>query len=175
MPFTLLVGGARSGKSTLSVRLGAAFDGQVVVIVTAEPRDDEMAERIRWHREQRPAEWTTVEAPTGIADAIRAAPAEAFVVLDCLTLWVSNAIEAGLGDDGVVAEARTAVAALAERAAPGVVVSNEVGMGIVPVNDLARRYRDTLGRVNAVFAERAERALLVVAGRVIPLEELTSA
>ena len=163
MPFTFLVGGARSGKSTLSVKMASAFDGPVMVIVTAEPRDEEMAERIRWHRQQRPDEWTTVEAPTGIADAIRAAPSDAFVVLDCLTLWVSNTIEA-----------RRAAAALAERAAPAVVVSNEVGMGIVPVNELARRYRDTLGRVNAVFAEAAERALLVVAGRVLPLEELTS-
>jgi adenosylcobinamide kinase/adenosylcobinamide-phosphate guanylyltransferase len=174
MPFTFLVGGARSGKSTLSVRMASESDGPVVVIATAEPRDDEMAERIQWHREQRPAEWTTVEAPTGIADAIHTAPAEAFVVLDCLTLWVSNAIEDG-SDDGVVAEARTAAAALAQRTVPAVVVSNEVGMGIVPVNELARRYRDLLGWVNAVFAEAAERALLVVAGRVLPLEELTSA
>jgi adenosyl cobinamide kinase/adenosyl cobinamide phosphate guanylyltransferase len=175
MPFTFLVGGARSGKSTLSVRMASEFAGPVLVIVTAEPRDDEMAERIRWHREQRPDGWTTVEAPTGIADAIHAAPANAFVVLDCLTLWVSNAIEEGLGDDGVVAEARRAAAALAERTAPAVVVSNEVGMGIVPVNELARRYRDSLGRVNAAFAGAAERALLVVAGRVLPLEELTTA
>ena len=81
-------------------------------------------------------------------------------MLDCLTLWVSNAIEAGLGDDEIVAEAREVATTLAKRDAPAVVVTNEVGLGIVPMNELARRYRDTLGRVNTAFVSEAERALL---------------
>jgi adenosyl cobinamide kinase/adenosyl cobinamide phosphate guanylyltransferase len=90
-------------------------------------------------------------------------------------LWVSNAIEANLSDEQIVDEARTIATALAKREAPAVVVTNEVGLGIVPMNALARRYRDTLGRVNATFVAEAERAYLVVAGRALPLAEVTLA
>jgi adenosyl cobinamide kinase/adenosyl cobinamide phosphate guanylyltransferase len=171
MALTLLLGGARSGKSELSVRLAASSDHPVVVVVTAEARDDEMAERIRRHREARPSSWTTVEASVEVEHAVHELPADAFVVLDCLSLWVSNAIEAGLEDDVIVEHARRVATALAGRGAPAVVVSNEVGLGIVPVNALARRYRDALGRVNVVFAKASERSYLVVAGKSLPLEE----
>lgn len=101
MAFTFLVGGARSGKSGLALRLASKHDGPVVVLATAEARDDEMAERIRRHREARPRTWTTVEASLGLAPVVRDLRADAFVILDCLSLWVSNAIEAGLGDDAI--------------------------------------------------------------------------
>jgi adenosylcobinamide kinase / adenosylcobinamide-phosphate guanylyltransferase len=173
MPYTFLIGGARSGKSSLAVRLASAVDRLVVVVATAEARDDEMAERIRAHRASRPDGWETVEAPIGLLDAVDGASEDACVVLDCLTLWVSNAIEAGASGEQIDAEARTVTSILAGRPASSVVVSNEVGLGIVPANALARTYRDVLGRVNASFAARASRSLFVVAGRALPLEEVT--
>jgi adenosyl cobinamide kinase/adenosyl cobinamide phosphate guanylyltransferase len=175
MGMTVLLGGARSGKSELSSRLASSADRPVVVVVTAEPRDEEMAERIRRHRGARPSAWTTVEAPLHLAEAIGGVALDAFVLLDCLTLWVSNAIEANLSDEQIVDEAREIASALAKRDAPAVVVTNEVGLGIVPINALARRYRDTLGRVNATFVADADRAYLVVAGRALPLAEVTLA
>jgi adenosylcobinamide kinase/adenosylcobinamide-phosphate guanylyltransferase len=173
MPYTFLVGGARSGKSSIAVRLVSAFDGPVVVVATAEARDDEMAERIRAHRASRPDGWRTVEAPIELLGAVEGAGEDACVILDCLTLWVSNAIEAGASGEDVDAEARKVTSILAGRPASSVVVSNEVGLGIVPANALARTYRDVLGRVNASFAAEASRSLFVVAGRGLPLEEVT--
>jgi adenosylcobinamide kinase / adenosylcobinamide-phosphate guanylyltransferase len=171
MAITFLLGGARSGKSGLAVRLASSTDRPVVVVATAEGRDDEMAERIRRHRDARPASWSTIESPLGLGATIGAVGPDAFVILDCLSLWVSNAIEAGEDDDGVIAEAGRVAARLSDRDAPSVVVSNEVGLGIVPVNALARRYRDVLGRVNVTFADAADEAYLVVAGRSLPLAE----
>ena len=169
MPFTLLLGGARSGKSDAALRLATSSGRPVVVVATAAPRDDEMAERIRWHRAARPPEWTTLEVPLDVAAALGQVPPEAFVVVDCLSLWVSNAIEAGATSDGIESDARSVAGRLAAREGPAAVVSNEVGLGIVPVNELGRRYRDELGRVNAAFAREASRAFLVVAGRALEL------
>ena len=173
MPYTFLVGGARSGKSTLAVRLASAFDGPVLVMATAEVRDDDMAERIRAHRAARPAEWEVVEAPLGLFGAIEGVREDASVVLDCLTLWVSNVLEDGAADEDIEGESRKVASVLASRTAPSVVVSNEVGLGIVPANALARRYRDVLGRVNAYYAAEAARSFFVVAGRGMPLHEVT--
>lgn len=170
-----MLGGARSGKSELSSKLAGAANLPVVMVVTAEARDEEMTERIRRHRESRPAAWITVEAPVEVAKAVGELAPNAFVVLDCLSLWVSNAIEAKLGDDRILDEAREIASALAKREVPAVVVSNEVGLGIVPMNALGRRYRDTLGRVNATFVDAAERAYFVVAGRALALEDVTLA
>jgi adenosylcobinamide kinase / adenosylcobinamide-phosphate guanylyltransferase len=172
MPYTFLMGGARSGKSTLAVRLASEFDGPVVVVATAEARDDDMAERIRAHRASRPADWEVVDAPLGLLGAIEGVREDTSVVLDCLTLWVSNALENGAADDDIEGEARKVASALASRAAPSVVVSNEVGLGIVPTNALARHYRDLLGWVNASFAAEASNAYFVVAGRGLPLREV---
>jgi adenosyl cobinamide kinase/adenosyl cobinamide phosphate guanylyltransferase len=172
MPYTFLVGGARSGKSSLAVRLASAFEGPVVVVATAEARDDDMAERIRAHRSARPPEWEVVEAPMGLLGAVEGIREDASVILDCLTLWVSNALEEGPSEGDIDGEARKVASTLATRAAPSVVVSNEVGLGIVPANELARRYRDVLGRVNASFAAEASRCFFVVAGRGLPLDEV---
>ena len=168
MAMTLLLGGARSGKSALAERLAARWDGPVAVVVTAQARDAEMAERIR-HRAQRPAGWQTIEEPLELEAALANAPAGAQVLLDCLTLWVSNLLEQGLTDDQVTGRARSAAATAAARPGPTVVVSNEVGSGIVPADALARRYRDLLGQVNAVWAATADQTLLLVAGRAMPL------
>jgi len=169
MPLTLLLGGAGAGKSRFAARLAEAAGGPVVVIATAEPRDEEMAERIRRHRERRPAEWATVEEPADLEGALSSAPEEAVAILDCLTLWVSNLIERGLSDRDIEDRAAKAASLAAARGAGTVAVSNEVGSGVVPTNALARRYRDLLGRVNAIWAETADRSALVVAGRLLPL------
>ena len=170
MGLSVLLGGARSGKSDLSRRLATASGRPVVVIVTGEARDEEMTERIRRHRAARPSSWETVEAPRALREAVRELDGGAFAVLDCLTLWVSNLIEAGVSDDEILDEAREIATTLAERDASSVVVTNEVGLGIVPMHELARRYRDTLGRVNAAFVSEAQHAYLVVAGRALSLE-----
>jgi adenosylcobinamide kinase / adenosylcobinamide-phosphate guanylyltransferase len=170
MALTFLLGGARSGKSTLAVRLASEWGGPVVFVATAERRGDpEMDARIEAHVAERPPEWETVEAPLELGRAVAAASAEACVVVDCLTLWVSNALEAGWSDVEAEAAAAELVRVATAREAPTVVVSNEVGLGVVPETRLGRRYRDVLGRVNAAVAAEADRALLVVAGRALEL------
>jgi adenosyl cobinamide kinase/adenosyl cobinamide phosphate guanylyltransferase len=170
VPLTFLLGGARSGKSRLAVRMATGWAGPVVFLATAEARDADMAERVERHRRERPVEWETLEAPLDLADALARAPGEAFVIVDCLTLWVSNLLEAGRSADTVEQAAREAAARAAGREAPTVVVSNEVGLGIVPETALGRAFRDVLGLVNAAFADAAEPTYLVVAGRVLALD-----
>jgi adenosylcobinamide kinase/adenosylcobinamide-phosphate guanylyltransferase len=167
---TLLVGGARSGKSDLAVRRATGTD-RVVFIATAEAGDDDMARRIERHREGRPGEWATVEEPLEVRAALEGAAPDDFVILDCLSLWVSNLLEREWSDQAIEEEAaRTASAASARRGAT-VVVTNEVGLGVVPATSLGRRYRDVLGRVNAGFAQSADEAFFVVAGRTLRLGE----
>ncbi len=166
----VLLGGARSGKSDLAVRLAERQSTPVVFIATAEAGDGEMAARIARHRSERPAGWETIEAPVELAEAIAAAPAECAVIVDCLTLWTTNVLAAHEPTEiERLAEAGAAVAR--RRSGLTIVVSNEVGLGIVPDNVLARSYRDVLGRVNAIWADAADRALLLVAGRALPLAD----
>jgi adenosyl cobinamide kinase/adenosyl cobinamide phosphate guanylyltransferase len=162
----VLLGGARSGKSALAVRLAGE---RATFVATGTAGDDEMAERIRRHRADRPPAWTTVEEPIALGAALESVAAEETVVVDCLSLWVSNLLEAGWEDSAVEQESAAVAQRAAGRAGSTIVVSNEVGLGIVPVNALARRYRDLLGAVNRTFAAEAGRALLVVAGRGIEL------
>lgn len=168
-----ILGGARSGKSSYAQRIAGELGGSsVTYVATAEAGDDEMRARIATHRSERPAEWRTVEAPrlagldlTALAGDVRV------VVLDCLTLLVSNAIIAA-GDDwnGSTAEAAAGLevdallAAYHKGNATWIVISNEVGMGLVPPYPLGRVYRDALGRANQQIAAAADRVLLLVAG-----------
>jgi adenosyl cobinamide kinase/adenosyl cobinamide phosphate guanylyltransferase len=170
MPLTFLVGGARSGKSGLAVRLASEWEGPVVVLATAEARDDgELAARIARHRLERPASWRTVEEPLDLVGELGRVPERAFLLIDCLTLWAANALEAGWDEEAIERAAADAAALAAARRSPTVVVSNEVGMGIVPATPLGRSFRDLQGRVNTVFAGHADRACLVVAGRTLEL------
>ena len=169
MSLTFLLGGARSGKSSLAVRLADATDMRVTVVATAEARDDEMAQRIGAHQEARPAGWDTVEEPLDIGAAIASIDPGRVVILDCLSLWVSNAMEAGLAADDVLRGSADAARSLAARSVPAFAISNEVGLGMVPMHPLGRAYRDLLGRVNAQWAAAADRAFFLVAGRVLPL------
>jgi adenosyl cobinamide kinase/adenosyl cobinamide phosphate guanylyltransferase len=167
MALLLLVGGARSGKSSLAVRLAGEHGVPVVFIATAEARDDaEMAERIALHRAERPAAWETIEEPLRLGESLIAASAESCVVVDCLSLWVANMLEHG---DDVEEAAAAAASVAADRSAPTIAVTNEVGMGVVPATQLGRAYRDVLGRVNAIWAEAADESYFVVAGKTLRL------
>jgi adenosylcobinamide kinase / adenosylcobinamide-phosphate guanylyltransferase len=168
MGYVLVLGGARSGKSDLAVRLGVEAGRDVTFIATATAGDDEMAERIARHRESRPRGWTTLEAPVQVCEAVTGSPAGDFVIVDCLTLWVANLLGAGRGADEVRAMAEEASRAMAGR--DGVVVTNEVGLGIVPANAAAREFRDVLGGVNTIFAGASDRTLLMVAGQALELK-----
>jgi adenosyl cobinamide kinase/adenosyl cobinamide phosphate guanylyltransferase len=164
----LLIGGARSGKSALAVRIASAQAAPVVVIATAQPGDDEMALRIARHRRERPASWETIEEPVGLDEAIALVPGDCCLIVDCLTLWTANAL-AALGATPVEGAARAAATRASGRPGLTVTVTNEVGFGIVPDNPLSREYRDLLGCVNAMWADAAEHAFLVIAGRALAL------
>lgn len=167
-----LLGGARSGKSSLGQRLAtSAADGAPVhVVVTAEALDHEMVDRIERHRADRDPSWPTVEAPRALAAACRSLPDDAVVLVDCLSFWAANRLMDGDDEADIVGEAARLAAWAASRPGWVVVVSNDVGGGVVPDNELARRFRDVLGRVNATVASGASRAWLVAAGRTMPLD-----
>lgn len=162
MTTELILGGARSGKSRYALNQALAHTGPVTWIATAEAYDAEMQERIAHHRAERPAHWTTLEAPLQLAAALDASR-DQFVVVDCLTLWLSNWL---CSEDtaGWLAERSAFMAALAAQTGMLLLVSNEVGFGIVPDNALARRFRDEAGRLHQDIAQCAPRVTLVVAG-----------
>jgi adenosyl cobinamide kinase/adenosyl cobinamide phosphate guanylyltransferase len=167
MAMTLLLGGAASGKSRGAAALAARTGLPVTVIATAEALDDEMASRIERHRRERPETWTVLEEPLDLLGAVE--HAEGAAIVDCLTLWVSNLLGADVPDDEILARAEAAAKGCATRSEPTIVVSNEVGSGIVPMHPVTRRYRDVLGRVNAIFADEAATVALMVAGRAMRL------
>ena len=163
---TLVLGGARSGKTRHALDLAEQGDGPLVYLATAQARDDEMRGRILRHREERGARWRTVEEPVDLAEALRRhAQGGGTVLVDCLTLWLSNLMESGRDP---AAETAALVAALREvRDGAGgrvILVSNEVGLGIVPGNALARRFRDEAGRIHQAVAGVADSVLFMVAG-----------
>jgi adenosylcobinamide kinase/adenosylcobinamide-phosphate guanylyltransferase len=161
---TLVIGGARSGKSAHAERLIGELSRPWTYIATAQEFDDEMRERIALHQARRDQRWRTIDAPLALAAALEGA-GEGPVLVDCLTLWLTNHM---LAEHDLGAECRRLVERLAQPQGAWVVVSNEVGMGIVPDNALARRFRDEAGRLNQQVAAIADRVVLMVAG--IPIE-----
>lgn len=168
---TLLLGGARSGKSDLAQRLAEASALPVVFVATAEARDDDMAARIERHRADRPVEWTTVEEPVDLTAAIAGAPDDATLVVDCLTLWTANLFFAEVTAGQVLERSSEAAALCSRRPGATIVVTNEVGAGLHPPSEIERSYGDLLGRVNAAWASHATRSWLVAAGRVAVLQD----
>jgi adenosylcobinamide kinase/adenosylcobinamide-phosphate guanylyltransferase len=158
---TLVVGGARSGKSSHAEALIGAHPPPWTYVATAQALDDEMTERIAHHRARRDGRWRTLDVPLDLADALAAMPDGAPVLVDCLTLWLSNVM---LAEHDVDAATRRLAEVLAAPRGPWVVVANEVGMGIVPENALARRFRDEAGRLNQMVAAGADSVVLTVAG-----------
>jgi adenosylcobinamide kinase / adenosylcobinamide-phosphate guanylyltransferase len=195
MSVSLLVGGARSGKSSLAVARALAWQGlesgrSVTFIATGKAGDDEMHARIQRHQRERPTDWETVEAPMELASALelhnRKQPNNA-VVIDCLSFWVANnlmsrfpvdaldstlsACEAAKLEQHIVNESRLVVQTLRRSDAPSWIVTNEVGSGLVPDTPIGRLFRDVAGRVNATVSGLVDDAFLVVAGRVLRLEQ----
>ncbi|MFO1056769.1 MAG: bifunctional adenosylcobinamide kinase/adenosylcobinamide-phosphate guanylyltransferase [Dongiaceae bacterium] len=168
VPITLVLGGARSGKSRLAEGLLAEAPRRTY-LATAEAGDAEMAARIADHRARRGPGWTTLEEPLELVPALAVATAGGGAVLvDCLTLWLANLL--GAGRDAA-AEGDRLAAALPGLAGPVVLVSNEVGLGIVPDNALARAFRDQAGRLHQAVAAVAQRVLLVAAGLPLTLKD----
>lgn len=181
MTRTLILGGARSGKSAHAEHLAASTGKAVVYLATAQARDDEMTARIECHRRQRPTSWTTIEEPIALGNALLAHSRSTNVVLiDCLTVWLSNLLFAdGLEfpEVGRIAAPPTFVQqrslfmqALAQAEGDVVLVSNEVGMGIIPQGAITRWYVDEAGRLHQAVAAICERAVLIVAGQPLQLK-----
>ncbi|MFL9814909.1 bifunctional adenosylcobinamide kinase/adenosylcobinamide-phosphate guanylyltransferase [Stutzerimonas sp. VN223-3] len=160
----LILGGARSGKSRLAERLAAESGLAVTYIATSQPLDSEMSERIAHHRARRPSNWALVEEPLALASVLHEhAGADRCLLVDCLTLWLTNLLM--LDDPARLAEERDALLeCLAELPGRVLLVSNETGMGVVPLGELSRRYVDEAGWLHQALAERCERVVFAVAG-----------
>jgi adenosylcobinamide kinase/adenosylcobinamide-phosphate guanylyltransferase len=182
---TFILGGARSGKSSYAMQLAQGFDGAVTYIATAQALDAEMQTRIDCHRRERPDAWQTLEIPRGVAGAIqRQPPLAGLVLLDCLTMLVSNLLiqVGGSEDEPDVKEATQAIqmeveallAAITTSQADWIVISNEVGMGLVPPYPLGRLYRDLLGWTNQRFAAQADEFYFMLAGVSLAVHRLAA-
>lgn len=158
----LILGGARSGKSRLAEQLASQTGLDVVYIATATVEDDEMRARIEHHRQRRPAHWTLVESPYTLAETLQQqAASERCLLVDCLTLWLSNRLCAG---HDLAAQCELLTRTLVDLPGQIILVSNEVGMGIVPLGELSRRFVDEAGRLHQTLAQRCDRVILSVAG-----------
>jgi adenosylcobinamide kinase/adenosylcobinamide-phosphate guanylyltransferase len=170
----LILGGARSGKSALAERIASESEREVVYVATAQAGDAEMAARIAHHRDRRPAQWSSVEEPLALAKVLRDhARGDRCLLVDCLTLWLSNL----LGHDDTTRFARERDALLdALPTLPGgiLLVSNEVGLGVVPMGELTRRFVDEAGRLHQQVAQRCERVLFVAAGLPLTLKDTSA-
>jgi adenosylcobinamide kinase/adenosylcobinamide-phosphate guanylyltransferase len=167
-----ITGGARSGKSGYAQKRAEQHNGTLLYVATAEVRDDEMAARVEKHQADRGERWQSLEEPVALADKIpKAADGCSAVLIDCLTLWLSNLFEQyGEDDDAIEHSATELIAKLRQLDAAIYVVSNEVGSGIVPENRLARRFRDLAGQINQTFATAADEAWLVASGLPLKLK-----
>ncbi len=164
---TFIFGGASSGKSAFAEALVVATDAPRVYIATSQAYDDEMKEKIASHRESRGAGWRTIECPLNTSQALADVDDDEVVLLDCATMWLSNHL---LADSDIGHETETLLAAIATCKGRVVTVSNEVGMGIVPENALARQFRDAQGKLNQKLAAHADLAVFVVAGLPLVLK-----
>jgi len=184
----LVLGGARSAKSTLALKIAHRWEAAqtrsasstVTMIATAPeiPGDDDLAERIRSHQDERPSQWVTVEEPTDLLSALKgvdASPTAGCVIIDCVTLWVNNLLWRGDTSEQVIRIASQTAQFAASRPYPTVVVSNEVGLGIHPASAEGREFRDLLGRVNTIWASQADHSYFLVAGRILDLKDSSSA
>lgn len=172
MALTVLLGGARSGKSAAAQSMALGTGRPVTYVATATAGDDEMADRIRHHRTERPADWTTVEVPLQLGEALTGIAADNTVIVDCLTLWLSNMMGEDIPEDEIIRVATADAGIAKDRQGDTIVVTNEVGLGLVPPNPLGRRFRDLAGRVNRIWADHAKRTGFVVAGRILPLLDI---
>jgi adenosyl cobinamide kinase/adenosyl cobinamide phosphate guanylyltransferase len=171
---TLVTGGARSGKSAFAQQQATRHRGDVLFLATAEARDNDMAARIARHKAERPATWRTLEAPLGVAQALAGAvPPASLVLLDCVTLWVSNLLlSEGATWQRAEAELDALLAWYRSASVELLVVTNEVGLGIVPADPLSRTFRDWLGLFNQRLAAEADTVYLLVSGLALDVKAL---
>ncbi|MDQ3200586.1 MAG: bifunctional adenosylcobinamide kinase/adenosylcobinamide-phosphate guanylyltransferase [Pseudomonadota bacterium] len=166
----LILGGARSGKSRLAEKLATDSQLKVTYIATSQPLDGEMNQRIAHHRARRPAEWLLVEEPVELARVLREnAGADRCLLIDCLTLWLTNLLMLE-NTECLVAEREALLDCLASLPGEIIFVSNETGMGVVPLGELTRRYVDEAGWLHQALAERCQRVVLTVAGLPLTLK-----
>jgi adenosylcobinamide kinase / adenosylcobinamide-phosphate guanylyltransferase len=177
----LILGGARSGKTAHAISLAKSLSAQkkidVTYVATAQSLDEEMRHRICLHRAERPATWHTLEAPSGLAQAVAALPADRVVVIDCMTLWLSNALLQDFREDAPTAalpawehERARLLQWLNATHNEVLLISNEVGAGIVPLSAVSRRFQDEQGRLNQALAATCDEVTLVVAGIAVPVK-----
>ncbi|MBU4305341.1 MAG: bifunctional adenosylcobinamide kinase/adenosylcobinamide-phosphate guanylyltransferase [Candidatus Omnitrophica bacterium] len=157
-------GSVRSGKSSFAVSRAKEFKKPVIFIATCRPLDDEMKERVRKHEQNRPKAWTTIEEDMDISAVIGKLKGKDTAILDCLTLWISNLLLAGLSEKEISRRIRDFIAALKQTPASVIIVSNEVGWGIVPDNRLSRVFRDIIGTLHQRIAAVSDEVYLMVAG-----------
>lgn len=168
---TLILGGARSGKSAFAERLAAGSGRDVIYVATAQALDDEMERRIAHHRARRPATWRSIEEPLALAATLRAhAHVDRFVIVDCLTLWLSNLLTRDEGGERFTAEREALLDALATLPGDVAMVGNEVGLGIAPLGELTRRFVDEAGWLHQSLAARCDRVVFVAAGLPLTLK-----
>ena len=167
---TLITGGCRSGKSRYAVQKAKEFLGDVVYVATCHPQDDEMSQRVTQHRQERPSSWKTIEGESDLTKIVQnqvQRDSKTLLLIDCLTLWISNHLISGRNRKSVLEEVERTLHAIQSYPESVIVVTNEVGLGIVPENPLAREFRDLAGEVNQRFAQSADEVVLMVCG--IPL------
>ncbi|MBL7127344.1 MAG: bifunctional adenosylcobinamide kinase/adenosylcobinamide-phosphate guanylyltransferase [Dehalococcoidales bacterium] len=179
---TLIIGGARSGKSHYAMELARKASGPVLFVATAEALDEEMRQRIEEHRRTRPAAWRTLEVPTRVGDGVRQKIGDAqVVIIDCITLLVNNILSqhytpgsrqkaADIIEQAVVDEISALIECFHKIEANFIMVSNDVGSGIVPADGMSRLYRDLLGKANQMLAQSADEVIMMVAGIPLPLK-----
>lgn len=170
----LILGGVRSGKSRFAQQLAGNSKGRVLFLATAQATDDEMAERIAKHKSSRPAEWLTIEEPLQIASALKSHAASSdIVILDCLTVWLGNMMsrDASASEEEALEEVERLLEVYKTGSASLILVSGEVGMGLVPPYPLGRAFRDIQGRINQRLAQEADRVVLMVAGIAVDVKK----
>jgi adenosylcobinamide kinase / adenosylcobinamide-phosphate guanylyltransferase len=169
---TLVIGGCRSGKSSHALALGNALPAKRKwFVATCRPQDDEMLDRVRRHREERGPQWRTIESSLDLMEDIRChAEADDVILIDCLTLWASNLMLAFEDDVDIYEHVNRLTRCLSNPPCPIIIVTNEVGSGIVPDNPLARRYRDLVGRINQQVAAASQRVIWMVAGIAVSIK-----
>ena len=163
-----ITGGVRSGKSKFAVELAKRLHKKVVFIATLKPGDKEMKERVRLHQASRPKDWLVIEEPLDLTNTLKKLPQARLIIIDCLTLWISNLLALGLKEENILKRAEDLIKATKDIKSPIIFVSNEVGWGVVPTNKIARRFRDIVGKIHQEIAENSDEVYLMVSG--IPIK-----
>lgn len=169
---TFILGGARSGKSQFAIGLAKKTPKSVIFIATATDSDKEMRERIKLHRKNRPSHWKTIEEPKKLAALVKGIPKKTeLIIIDCMTIFISNLLLEGKSDNFVENEIGLMLKNLAKARFNSLIVSNEVGMGIVPDNALARRFRDLAGKINQGIAKASNEVYFIVSGLRLKIKD----